>query len=214
MVVAPTLMAPRLLPRPQRMRSNKQSVLRRRKRQRKRCWDQFHGRAGRLVPLGEGASKVLREVQDGRALKGLAPQVGGSKRLAADASPRGEDDILRALDEPQPEVVVERRLTHFLQLLRNRQRNLVCVSTISRIDVSARQERQVANASTSTSIRLDSNRCPSRTRCLLPAPLLLAKRTYPRSLAETEMTAIITRKEDANSGMHQVRLRFACLEQH
>ena len=37
MVVAPTPMAPRLLPRLQRMRSNKQSVLRRHKRQRKRC---------------------------------------------------------------------------------------------------------------------------------------------------------------------------------
>ena len=94
----------------------------------------------------------------------------------------------------------------------NRQRNLGCVSTISRIDVNARQEHRMAIANTSTSIRLDSNLCPSRTRCQLPVPLLLAKRvTSPRSLAGTETGVSITKRENASSGMHQVRLRFAYL---
>ena len=215
--VAPTPTAPMLLPRLPRMRSNRQNVLKRRRRQLKRCWDQSHETAGTragITPRGEGASKVLTEVRNGRALKGLAPQVEGSKRLEADASPQGGNDIRRAPDEPQPAVVVGRRLAPFLQLLRNRLRNLDYASTTSRIDVIARQERRVAIASTSTSIRLDSNRCPSRTRCLHQALLLLAKGTYPRSRAEMEMNAIITRRESASSGMRQRLHKCACLERH
>ena len=212
MAVVPTPMVPKLLPRQPRMRRRKQSVLRRRKRRPKRCWGQSHERAGRLIPQEEGVSKVLREVPNGRALKGLAPQVEGSKRLVADASPQGGNDIPRAPDEHQPAVDVGRRPAYFLHLLRNRQRNLGCASTISRIDVNARQEHRMAIANTSTSIRLDSNLCPSRTRCRLPVPLLLAKRaTSPRSLAGTETDASITKRENASAGMHQVRLRFAYL---
>ena len=216
-MVVLTPMAPRLLPRLPRMRSNRQSVLKGRKRQLRRCWDQSHETAGTqagLTPRGEGASKVLKEVRDGRALKGLAPQVGGSRRLVAEASPQGEDDIPRAPDEHQPAADVGRQPAHFLHLLRNRQRNLDCVSTISRIVVTARQERRVAGASTSMSIRLDSNPCPSRTRCLLPARLLLAKRTSPRFLAEMETVANITRKDDASSGMDPRLHKCACLGRH
>ena len=210
-------MWPQLLPRQPRMRRRKQSALKRRKRLLKRCLDRSHETARTLAsvtPQGEGASKVLSEVPTGRALNGLGPQAEGSKRQEADAYRQGGSDTRRAPDELRQAVDVGRRPAPFLQLWRNRHRNLDCASITSRIDVIASQEHRVVTVSTSTSIRLDSNRCPSRTRCLLPALPLLAKRTYPRSLAETEMTAIITRKEDANSGMHQVRLRFAYLEQH
>ena len=162
----------------------------------------------------EGASQVLSEVRTARALNGLYPQEGGERRQVADASPQVGGDTQRALDGHPQAVVAEPRLAFSLRLLRNRQRNLGCVSTISRIDVNARQEHRMAIANTSTSIRLDSNLCPSRTRCQLPVPLLLAKRvTSPRSLAGTETGASITKREDASSGMHQVRLRFAYLGQ-
>jgi len=143
---------------------------------------------------------------------------GGSRRTSPKGS-RSPGGRLKtpgggAPDEHQPAVDVGRRPAHFLHLLRNRQRNLDCVSTISRIVVTARQERRVASASTSTSIRLDSNPCPSRTRCLLPALLLLARRTHPRSRAEMEMNAITTKRGSASFGMHQRLHRCACLEQH
>ena len=130
----------------------------------------------------------------------------------ADASPQVGGDTQRALDGHPQAVVAEPRLAFSLRLLRNRQRNLGCVSTISRIDVNASQEHRMAIANTSTSIRLDSNLCPSRTRCLLPVPLLLAKRaTSPRSLAGTETDASITKRENASSGMHPRRHRCASL---
>ena len=210
-------MWPQLLPRQPRMRRRKQSALKRRKRLLKRCSDQSHETAGTqasLPPQEEGVSMVLMEVLDGRALKGLDPQVEGSKRQEADAYRQGGNDTQRAPDEPQPAVVVGRRLAHFLHLLRNRLRNLGYASTTSRIDVIASQEHRVVTVNTSTSIRLDSNRCPSRTRCLLRAPLLLAKRTYPRSLAEMEMNAIITKRENASSGMRRELQKCACLERH
>ena len=215
LVVVLTLMALRLLLKPPRTRKHKRNALRKRNGQPRRCWGQSRETARTLAgitPRGDGASKVLSEVRTARALNGLYPQEGGGKRQVADASPQVGGDTQRALDGPPQAVVAEPRLAHFLRLLRNRQRNLGCVSTTSRIDVNASQEHRMAIANTSTSIRLDSNLCPSRTRCLLPVPLLLAKRvTSPRFLAGTETDASITKRENASSGMHQVRLRFAYL---
>ena len=207
--------------RPPRMRSRKQSAQKRRRRLLKRCLDRSHETAKTLagtthqdIHQEEGASKGHTKVQTGRALNGLSLQAEGSKRQVADASRQGGDVTQRAPDELRLAVVVGHQPARFLQLWRNRHRNLDCASVISGTNVTARQEHRTASANTSTSIRLDSNRCPSRTRCLLQALPHLAKREiHPRSHAETEMIVIITKREDANSGMDPRPHRCAFLEQ-